>query len=109
SSDVCSADLRLQRIVSKRKKGSKRRSKAVQLLARKHEQIANQRKDTNHKVSRQLVDNYDLIAFEDLNVKGMVKNKHLAKSIHEVSWNQLINLDRKSTRLNSSHVSIAYA
>lgn len=82
---------RLQRIVSKRKKGSNRRRKAVQLLARKHEQIANQRKDTNHKVSRQLVDNYDLIAFEDLNIKGMVKNKHLAKSIHEVSWNQLIN------------------
>ena len=81
---------RLQRIVSKRKKGSNRRRKAVQLLAKKHEQIANQRKDTNHKVSRQLVDAYDLIVFEDLNVKGMVKNKHLAKSIHEVGWNQLI-------------------
>src|SRR5699024_1242780 len=72
---------RLQRIVSKRKKGSSRRRKAIQLLARKHEQIANQRKDTNHKVSRQLVDAYDLIVFEDLNIKGMVKNKHLAKSI----------------------------
>lgn len=81
---------RLQRIVSRRKKGSNRRRKAVQLLARKHEQIANQRKDTNHKVSRKLVDKYDLIVFEDLNVKGMVKNKHLAKSIHEVAWNQLI-------------------
>lgn len=80
----------LQRIVSRRKKGSNRRRKAVQLLARKHEQIANQRKDTNHKVSRTPVDNYDLISFEDLNVKGMVKNKHLAKSIHEVAWSQLI-------------------
>jgi len=82
---------RLQRVVSKRKKGSNRRRKAAQLLARKYEQIANQRKDTNHKVSRKLVDEYDLIVFEDLNVKGMVKNKHLAKSIHEVAWNQLIN------------------
>lgn|SRR5690625_4387735 len=82
---------RLQRIVSKRKKGSHRRRKAVQLLAKKHEQIANQRKDTNHKVSRKLINEYDLIVFEDLNIKGMVKNKHLAKNIHEVSWNQLIN------------------
>ena len=82
---------RLQRTVSRRKKGSNRRRKAVQLLARKHEQIANQRKDTNHKVSRTLVDNYDLIVFEDLNVQGMVKNKHLAKSIHEVAWKQLVN------------------
>ena len=81
---------RLQRIVSKRKKGSNRRRKAVRLLAKKHEQIANQRKDRNHKISRILVDRYDLIVFEDLNIKGMVKNKHLAKSIHEVAWKQLI-------------------
>ncbi|MBM7715311.1 putative transposase [Bacillus thermophilus] len=81
---------RLQRIVSRRKKGSNRRRKAVLLLARKHERIANQRKDTNHKVSRKLVDQYDLIVFEDLNIKGMVKNRRLSKAIHEVSWNQLI-------------------
>lgn len=81
---------KLQRIVSKRKKGSNRRRKAITLLAKKHEKIANQRKDTNHKISRKLVNEYDLIVFEDLNVKGMVKNKHLAKSIHEVAWNQLI-------------------
>lgn len=81
---------RLQRIVSKRKKGSNRRRKAVRLLAKKHEQIANQRKDRNHKISRILVDRYDLIVFENLNIKGMVKNKHLAKSIHEVAWRQLI-------------------
>lgn len=81
---------RLQRIVSKRKKGSNRRRKAVRLLAKKHEQIANQRKDRNHKISRILVDRYDLIVFENLNIKGMVKNKHLAKSIHEVAWKQLI-------------------
>lgn len=81
---------RLQRIVSKRKKGSNRRRKAVRLLAKKHEQIANQRKDRNHKISRILVDRYDLIVFENLNIKGMTKNKHLAKSIHEVAWRQLI-------------------
>lgn len=81
---------RLQRIVSRRKEGSNRRRKAVRLLAKKHEQIANQRKDTNHKVSRKLVDEYDLIVFEDLNIKGMAKNRKLSKAIHEVAWNQLI-------------------
>lgn len=81
---------RLQRIVSRRKRGSNRRKKAVRLLAKKHEKIANQRKDRNHKVSRELVNEYDLIVFEDLNIKGMVKNHRLAKSIHEVAWNQLV-------------------
>ena len=81
---------RLQRTVSRRKKGSNRRRKAVELLAKKHEQIANQRADTNHKISRKLVEQYDLIVFEDLNINGMVKNKHLAKSIYEVAWKQLI-------------------
>lgn len=81
---------RLQRIVSRRKKGSNRRRKAIKLLAKKHEKITNQRKDTNHKISRRLVNKYDTIVFEDLFIKNMVKNKHLAKSIHEVAWRQLV-------------------
>ncbi|WP_420830141.1 RNA-guided endonuclease InsQ/TnpB family protein [Polycladomyces abyssicola] len=71
----------LQRMVSRRKKGSNRWRKAALMLAKCHEYIANQRKDAAHRISRYLVDNYDGIAFEDLNIRGMVKNHHLAKSL----------------------------
>lgn len=82
----------LQRAVSKKKKGSNRRKKAVRLLAKHHEHVANKRRDTAHKVSRKLVDTYDLIVFENLNVQGMVKNHRLAKSIIDSAWRNLIEL-----------------
>lgn len=60
-------------------------------VAKLHEHVANSAKDFNHKLSRKLVEQYDLLAFEDLNVEGMKKNRCLAYSIADVRWTQLLN------------------
>ena len=60
-------------------------------VAKLHEHIANCAKDFNHKLSIELVRNYDFIAMEDLNVEGMKQNHKLAYSISDVRWSQLLN------------------
>ena len=59
-------------------------------VAKLHEHVANCAKDFNHKLSRKLVEEYDFIAMEDLNVEGMKKNRKLAYSISDVRWSQLL-------------------
>lgn len=81
---------RLQKDLSRKKKGSNRRRKAKLRLAKAHEKVFNQRRDYAHKVSRILADTYKMIAFEDLNVQGMVKNRRLSKSITDAAWHQLV-------------------
>ena len=79
----------LQRRVSRRKPGGSNRRKAVSALQRQHEHIANRRKDFLNKVAHSLVVRYDLIALEDLKIKGMVRNHHLSKSILDAGWGYL--------------------
>ena len=63
-------------------------------VAKLYEHITNCAKDFNHKLSRRLVEEYDLLAFEDLNVEGIKKNHHLAYSISDVRWSQLLGFIR---------------
>jgi putative transposase len=78
-----------QKILSRKKKGTKAREKAKVRVAKIHRKIANQRTDFLHKTSRQLVDCYDLIAYEDLKIKKMMQYGNLAKSIGDCSWGRL--------------------
>ena len=81
-----------QRKLSRKKKGSNNRNDQGVKVARINRKIRNARKDYMHKTSRVLADTYDRIVFEDLQIKNMVQNHHLARSIHDASWNMLINL-----------------
>jgi len=75
-----------QRKLAKQKRGTAERAKARKVVSRIYERIRNRRHDLVHQLARRLVNRYGIIAVEDLNVKGMVQNHCLAKSIADASW-----------------------
>lgn len=79
----------IQRRVSRRKEGGSNRRKAVLDLQRRHLNVANSRKDYLNKLVSYFITNYDVIALEDLRIKGMVRNHHLSKSILDAGWGYL--------------------
>ena len=81
-----------QQHLSRKTKGSNRYVKQRIKVATIHKKITNSRIDNLHKVSTKLVKEYDLIAIEDLNVKGMVKNKKLSKHISDASWGRFVTM-----------------
>ncbi len=77
-----------QRRVSKRVKGSNNRRKARQILGLRHLKISRQRKDHAVKLARCVITSNDVVAYEDLRIKNMVRNHCLAGSINDASWYQ---------------------
>ena len=80
----------LQRQLAKKKKGSNRRNKVKLRLSKSYQHLQNQRKDFAHKLSTEYVKNYGIIAVENLNIQGMVRNNRLSKSIYDAAWNLFI-------------------
>jgi len=81
---------RLRRRVSSKVKGSNNRAKARERLGCKHLKVSRQRKDVAVKTARALIMSNDVIAYEDLKVANMVKNRHLSKSISDAGWHSFV-------------------
>ena len=77
---------RLSRSLSRKQKGSSNRRKAKAKLARLHARIANIRSDALHKLTTEITRRFHTIGIEDLNVRGMAKNRHLARSIADMGF-----------------------
>lgn len=80
----------LQRDFARTKKDSKNHEKMRIKIAKCYRSITNQRNDFLHKLSTHLVRNYDTICLEDLNVKGMEQNNHLARAIQGAAWGEFV-------------------
>jgi putative transposase len=98
---------REQRRLSRKKKGSRNRAKQRIKVAMAHRKVREQRKDALHKLSRELVDRFDLVAFEDLLIKNMLKNHYLAGSISDAAWHMLQGFTAYKAEEAGKHVAFA--
>jgi putative transposase len=95
---------RKQQKLARKQKGSNSRAKARKLVAKVHARITNARQDYLHKLSRKLTNESKVVVVENLNVKGMVRNRKLANAISDVGWGMFVNflsykLEREDKRL----------
>ncbi|MDJ0515252.1 MAG: transposase [Trichodesmium sp. MO_231.B1] len=81
----------LQKRLSKKKKGSKRWLKALLAVAKQHKKVADKRKDFHFKTANELLSKADIIAYENLNIKGLAKTR-LSKSINDAAWGQFLTI-----------------
>ncbi|MGB3652245.1 MAG: transposase [Rivularia sp. (in: cyanobacteria)] len=81
----------IQKRVSRRKKGSNRRQKAVKYLGKQHKKVADKRKDFHFKTANNLLNKYDVVAVEDLNIKGLARTR-LAKSVTDAGWSSFLSI-----------------
>jgi putative transposase len=85
---------RLQRSLSRKRRGGQNRERARRRVARQHERVANSRHDTLHKLSHRLVRDFGTIRLESLNVRGLLRNRRLARSVADSGWGLLVELCR---------------
>ncbi len=81
----------IQKRVSRRRKGSNRRQKAVKQLGKQHKKVSDKRKDFHFKTANNLLKKYDVIAVEDLNIKGLSRTR-LAKSVLDAGWSNFLSI-----------------
>ena len=89
---------------SRKKIGSANRKKSALRLARLHRKIKNRRKDFLHKLSTQLAKTKSVIVVEDLNVQGMMQNRHLSRHIADSGWSQFLTMLTYKTKWYGSYI-----
>ena len=83
---------RLQRALSRKKRGSNSRTKAKHQVVKLYEHVSNTRRDIHHKTARQLVNQFDKIAVEDLDIKGMLNTSYMSRMISDSGWGNFLNI-----------------